>query len=138
MEIDNDIAADEKMDDDDGYKRYMRLHEIVNDLSDGSATRTYSWFTEHNHLLHIYDSAFKDFKTLHREIVDPTFRENCRVLDELINKLIKEYDSYYWFSLYDYLRFNKILILVADYVFRQDKEMEEESDLSALFTSLKV
>ena len=137
MEIDEDNKKETKMD--EGYKRYMRLHAIVEEINGKPVGRTTEWYTEHNHLLHMYDSHFKSgFTDLHPEITDPLFRANCARLDLLINKLMKEFDSYHWFSLYDYVQFNKTAIAVCDAVFASDDMVEEEDEVSSLFANLTV
>jgi len=136
MEIDDDIKKDSKMEE-TGYQRYMRLHAIVEDINSKPVNRTTEWYTEHNHLLHIYENHFKcGFTDLHPEITDSTFRENCAKLDILIDKLMKEFNNYHWFSLYDYMDFNKTMIAVVDVVFTID--MKEEDDFSNMFAGLTV
>ena len=138
MEIDSAIEAEPTGMEE--YKRYMRLHAIVEEINSGSVTRSTEWYIEHNHLLCQYDSFFKGgFTDLHSEITNLKFRENCKTLDRLINKLMREFNQYSWFSLYDYLNFNKIAIEVIDYVHDVWGEMEtEEDELSSLFNSCKV
>ena len=122
------------------HRRYMRLHAIVEEIKSGSATRTPEWYVEHNHLLCQYDSYFKSgFSDIHEEITNLEFRNNCKTLDFLINKLMEEFNRYSWFSLYDYMQFNKIAIQVIDYVYDTIGEMEtEEDELSKMFSSCKV
>lgn len=137
MEIEDDSQKDNKMD--EGYQRYMRLHAIVEEINSKPVSRTSEWYTEHNHLLNMYDSHFKSgFTDLHPEITDPTFRANCARLDLLINKLMKEFDSYHWFSLYDYLQFNKIAIAVVDAVFASVEMADTDDEISNMFAGLSV
>jgi hypothetical protein len=136
MEIENDSQDDVKMD--EGHQRYMRLHAIVQEINSKPVSRTTEWYIEHNHLLHTYERHFKSgFSDLHEEITDPTFRANCKKLDVLINKLMREFDNYHWFSLYDYMQFNKTMIEVADTVF-ESIEMKEEDEISNMFADLAV
>lgn len=137
MEIDDDIKKDIKMD--GGYQRYMRLHAIVQEINSKPISRSSEWYTEHNHLLHTYDAHFKSgFTDLHPEITDPAFRANCARLDLLINKLMKEFDSYHWFSLYDYLQFNTTAIAVCDAVFAAEDMVDADDEISNLFSGLTV
>lgn len=137
MEIDDDSKNDVKMD--EGHMRYMRLHAIVEEINSKPVSRTTEWYIEHNHLLHTYDCHFKcGFVDLHPEITDSTFRTNCAKLDLLINKLMREFDNYHWFSLYDYMQFNKTLIAVADAVFASVEMAEEDDEISNIFAGLAV
>lgn len=113
---------------------YHRLHEIVQELNCNSVVRTSEWYAEHNHLVRIYERHFETFSGVHPEITDVNFRTNCLNLDILMKKLLKEYDSHEWFSVFDYLRFNETLISVADYVLNQS----EGSELDVLFSNMKV
>lgn len=138
MDCDTDaVEEDTNM---EQHQRYMRLHAIVEEIKSGSVTRTPEWYVEHNHLLCQYDSYFKSgFSDLHPEIINLEFRKNCNTLDLLINKLMREFTQYSWFSLYDYLRFNTVAIEVIDYVHDVWGEAEtEEDELSAMFSSCKV
>jgi len=136
MELDNDEDRDENMQE---YNRYMRLHAIVEEISSGSVTRSPEWYVEHNHLLCLYDCHFKSgFSELHPDITELKFRKNCNTLDRLINKLMREFTQYRWFSLYDYLEFNKIAIEVIDQAHDYLGETDEEDDFSTMFSSLRV
>jgi hypothetical protein len=139
MEIDDDSKTDDKMEE-DGYKRYMRLHAIVEDINSQPVSRTTEWYTEQNHLLHVYENHFKcGFIDLHPEITDSTFRANCARLDLLMNKLMKEFNNYHWFSLYDYMQFNKTMIQVADAVFAAvEMDEKDEDEFSNMFAGLSV
>ena len=134
MEIDSDMADDAKMSVE--YKRYMRLHAIVEEInSSNSLNRNTEWYTEHNHLLHMYDKHFKSgFTDVHPEVTDPVFRSTCAKLDFLINKMMREFDAYQWFGLYDYLQFNKALIMVIDTAY----ETKDDDEFSNLFSGLSV
>jgi hypothetical protein len=133
MELEYDANTDEKMD--DSRDRYMRLHAIVEEIKSGSPTRTTEWYTEHNHLLAIYERHFYDFKNLHPEIENVEFRAKCEHLSMLIDKLMNDFRNYSWFGLYDYMKFNESLIWVVDYVFEVD---DTEDELGAMFDGLTV
>jgi hypothetical protein len=137
MEIDGDNNENIKMD--EGHQRYMRLHAIVEEINSKPVSRTTEWYTEHNHLLHTYDRHFTSgFADIHEEITDSTFRANCKKLDMLMNKLMREFNNYHWFSLYDYLQFNKMLIAVADAVFESIEMRDEDDEISKMFAGLAV
>jgi hypothetical protein len=133
MEIDDDITDHAKMG--DGYKRYMRLHAIVEEINSTGSTRSPEWYAEHAMLITEYDKHFKSgFSDVHPEITDPVFRANCQKLDFLINKLIREFDCYSWFCLYDYLIFNKILIMIIDMA----HDAKDDDEFSDMFSGLSV
>jgi len=113
--------------------RYMRLHAIVEDINSNPLRRTQDWFDEHHEILSLYKYHFTAFTDLHPEIEGIEFRINCKMLDTLMDKLLKEYDIYRWFSLYDYSRFNQTLISVIDYAFENC-----EDDISDIFSSLNI
>jgi len=118
----------------ESHARYMRLHSIVKDLNSNSLCRTADWYAEHNQLLISYYEYFSGgFADIHPDITDETFRSNCLVLDTLLNKLLKSFNTYQWFSLYDYLVFNETAISVVDAVV----EMEDDS-MNNLFAKMKV
>ena len=134
MEVETYSALDQKMD--DGYMRYMRLHAIVEEINAKPLGRTTEWYVEHNNLLKVYDDFFQSgFEDIHPEIIDLEFRCNCRLLDLLLSKLIDQFRNYGWFSLYDYLQFNQIVIKVVDAV---SNSMEVEDDISSMFSNMKV
>jgi hypothetical protein len=133
MEIDSDTVDYGKMN--NGYKRYMRLHAIVEEINSSTLSRTTEWYAEHAMLLNEYDKHFKSgFSDVHPEIVDEIFRGNCQKMDFLINKLIREFDCYSWFSLYDYLQLNKILIMIIDTA----HDVKDDDEFSDMFSGLSV
>jgi hypothetical protein len=137
MEIYNDNKENIKMD--EGYQRYMRLHAIVQEINSNPISQTADWYTEHNELLHLYHDHFNSgFAGLHQEITDIAFRANCAKLDILINKLMKEFDSYHWFSVYDYLEFNKTAIAVVDAVFAAIEMSTEDDETINMFAGLSI
>jgi len=132
MESDYDGDIDEKMSN-DAEQRYMRLHAILEDISSGSLTRNSEWYADHIQLLYVYDRHFGGYSGVHPEITNPEFREKCELLDTLNLKLMNAYNSYHWFGIYDYSKFNETLIWVADYVFEH-----KEDELGLLFSNLTV
>jgi hypothetical protein len=138
MEIEEDIEPDENME--TPNQRYQRLHAIVQDINSNDLSRRPEWYDEHNHLVLMYQKYFDTFETIHPEITDNAFREKCKLLDILMLKLLKEYNTHRWFSLYDYLRFNQTIIWIVD--FMADKVVEimnyEEDSMCDMFTSMAV
>jgi len=135
MDIDLNNSDDIKMD--TGFKRYTRLHCIIEEIASHPLSRTHDWYDEHSLLLHTYQCHFESFVGIHPEITDPDFRKKCAILEELITKLLLQYDTHRWFSLYDYSRFNETMISVCDTVFNQMDD-KDENDLSKMFNGLTV
>ena len=132
MEVDKYSKVDQKM---DGYERYCRLHAIVDEVGKGPATRPQEWYDEHYAILDVYDNYFTEgFSDLHNEITDSKFRQNCAALDKLLEQLLREYETFRWFSLYDYVVFNMTMIDVIDTVF----EYTDQDDLSGMFKKMNV
>jgi hypothetical protein len=127
MEIDEPIQEDVKMD--DSYQRYLRLHAIVQSLKSTSISKTKDWYAEHNNLIQNYTKFFYDFSVVHPEHTDKSFREKCSKVQLLSEKLIWEFDKYGWFSTYDYLQLNELLIWVIDYVYDSEEQYDEMADL---------
>ena len=121
-----------------GYERYMRLHAIVQEINSNPVHRTPEWYTEHDRLLRLYRKAFPKFTNLNPEIENPDLKLKQHELDKLIDRLLGEYSFHKWFSLYDYLRFNKILIEVVDYIFKIQDDMRDADDLGNLFSAMEV
>jgi hypothetical protein len=135
MELDDDTNIDTKME--EGYERYKRLQYIINDLKHNSVCRTADWYAEHNELMLTYEKHFKwGFSEIHPEITEPTFRNNCVALDSLLTKLLRNFDDYQWFSLYDYLSFNETAVAVVDYVCTVHDE--EDNVMNDLFAKMTV
>jgi hypothetical protein len=133
MDVDEDNGIILTMEE-DGYKRYERLHAIVRDIDSKPLGRTAEWYAEHYALLMTYDNYFVDgFKNLHREIGEHKFRQNCVLLDLLLQNLLKDYRIRQWFSTYDYRNLNTLLIDVVD---RVCEESPMEIDL--LLSKLKL
>ena len=99
------------------YQRYLRLKETIASLETDSRSRSYGWYKTHNAYLQEYYDAFEDFETVHPDIDSNEFRSNCRDLNILLYKLMKDYRDRQWFGLYEYLQFNKILLKTVEYVF---------------------
>jgi len=110
---------------------YKRLVEIIESLAVSSAHRSLEWYDEHNHILLQYQKFFPSFEDANIEITNPEFRQKCKTLDVLITKLLREYDSYRWFSLYDYHRFNQILLWIVDYA-------NEDGSIEDILQNLKI
>jgi hypothetical protein len=138
MEIEEDIEMDENME--TPSQRYQRLHAIVQEINSNKLSRSAEWYDEHNHLLLMYQRHFNTFAAVHPEITDNGFREKCKLIDVLMLKLLKDYNTYRWFTLYDYLRFNQALIWIVDFTSDKDDVIMnyEEDRMCEMFTSMVV
>jgi hypothetical protein len=137
MDIELNTQEDTKME--DGYFRYMRLHAIVEEINSRPLSQTSEWYAQHYLLLKMYREHFTDFSCINDEIDDKDFRLRCLSLEITLCKLITEYESRGWFSVYDYLQFNVNAIWVVDYTNDIDNIMTDEGeDLQSLFTNMAV
>lgn len=127
---DQDNSMETEEIDDEGYRRYMRLHAIVYELKSFPFYRESSWYDEHYGLLQMYADHFVNgFANIHPYITDEAFRVKCSKLDVHMDKLTREYETSRWFDLHEYLIFNKTIIDVVDYIGEVDRETEKEVDL---------
>ena len=113
---------------DEPYERYCKIVRIVEDL-EKSTVKPIEYYDEHYNLLEYYQENLGCYSELHPEITDIEFREKCNLLEIINDQLLREYNIHRWFSLYDYLRLNKILLWLIEC----DKE---EYELSAIFNKL--
>jgi hypothetical protein len=115
----------------DPYDRYQIVKDTIHSLESDTRSKTYGWYALHNSYLNSYYEAFEDFEKIHPDLDSNEFRENCREMNILLSRLLKDYKIHQWFGLYDYLRFNQILLKNIEYVFQS-----ESTDLSDMMTSL--
>jgi hypothetical protein len=120
----------------EGYERYDRLKNTINNLNNKKITlsRNHEWYKIHASYLNEYVEHFHDFNKVNTEITDKTFREKAFITQQLITQLLKDYNTYQWFGLYDYLRLNENLLWMADYVFEEN----DQDDLCDFISNLKV
>jgi len=111
----------------DGYERYLRVLRIIEDL-EKSTVKTTDWYDEHYNILEYYQENLGEYSELYPEVKDTEIRSKCNELQKLNDKLLMEYNIHRWFSLYDYLSFNKLIVWFIDY--------GEEYELSDLFNNL--
>ena len=114
----------------DGHQRYLRLLQIVEDL-EKSTVKTTDWYDQHYNILEHYQENLGDYSDLYPEIKDTEIRTKCNELQRLNDKLLMEYNIHRWFSLYDYLSFNKLILWFIDCEIEED-----EYQLCDLFNSL--
>jgi len=116
----------------EAHERYLKLKEIIEELEFGSpARRSPKWYDEHSDLMKDYIENLGRFSQVHPEETDPEFRNNCKILEDISTQLLKDYDTHQWFSLYDYLRYNKLIVWIVEYVCT-------EEELSELFNFMRV
>jgi len=114
------------------YERYQRITDIIKELETSSPSRkASSWYNLHSDLLNYYRENLGLYSKLHPEIDHIEFRKKLEYLDHLHEKLLKEYNTYQWFSAYDYLRYNEGIKWIVDW-------LSSEDDLCDLLSVLKV
>ena len=112
----------------DGYERYVRVLQIIEDL-EKSTVKTTDWYDEHYNILEYYQENLGDYSELYPGIKNQEIRAKCNELQRLNDKLLMEYNIHRWFSLYDYLCFNKLIVWFVDCD-------TEEFELCDLFNNL--
>jgi hypothetical protein len=111
------------------YQRYLFLKSTVDELDKDPRMRTYGWFIVHNQFLEDCYEHFEDFEKVNPEMDSNWFRSQCRELNILLDRLLREYMTSQWFGLYDYHQFCKILLSIVEYSFSSDDTSDELSDL---------
>jgi len=103
------------------YERYQRITEIIEELETGSPVRKEaSWYHLHSDLINYYRENLGFYKDLHPEVLNPGFRKKLEYLDNLHDKLLRDYNTYQWFSSYDYLRYNEGIKWIVDWMTSDD------------------
>jgi hypothetical protein len=120
------------------HQRYLKVQKLIEDLETGNITRTSDWYDEQNDLIIHYADNLAPYSDLHQDIMEPHFRFKCSTLDKLTAQLTMEYSAHRWFSTYDYLRFNKLILEVADYVGDLNGGEDELCDLFDKFSCGKA
>lgn len=106
----------------EALERYQRITTIVTDLESSSpAKRSSEWYDTHSDLMKYYAENLGKYSDLHPEEKTPEFRKNMELLDEISAQLLKDYNTHRWFSLYDYLRFNKLIVWVVDWICSEEQ-----------------
>ena len=109
----------------ESYDRYRNVKEIVKELETSSPVRrSAQWYDNHSELMKYYRSQLGFYSDLHEDITDPEFRAKMDFLDVLHDKLLKEYNTYQWFSTYDYLRYNEGILWVVDWIVAENEICE--------------
>ena len=107
---------------DEAHERYLRITEIISDLEKSSpAKRPSEWYDTHSDLMKHYAENLGKYSSLHLDEKTPEFRKNCELLDEISSQLLKDYNTHRWFSLYDYLRFNKLIVWAIEWICAEDE-----------------
>jgi hypothetical protein len=105
------------------YERYTRITEIIKELETSSPVRKSSaWYNLHSDLLNYYRENLGLYSDLHKDVTNPDFRKRLETL---------EYNTYQWFSAYDYLRYNEGILWIVDW-------LSGEDDLADLLSVMKV
>jgi len=103
------------------YERYERITEIIRELETSSPVRKSSaWYNLHSDLMNYYRENLGLYANLHPEVLNRGFRKKLEDLDVLHDKLLREYNTYQWFSAYDYLRYNEGIKWIVDWLTSDD------------------
>jgi hypothetical protein len=78
---------------------------------------------------------FSDFNNIDMEITNSEFRHTASLTENLLKRLMVDFEKHRWFGLYDYVKLNRSLLLLANYSIQFYKEDDE---LSSLLSNLKV
>jgi hypothetical protein len=114
------------------YERYVRITDIIKELETSSPVRKSSaWYNLHSDLLNYYRENLGLYSDLHKDVTNPEFRKRLETLDLLHDQLLREYNTYQWFSAYDYLRYNEGIVWIVDW-------LSGEDDLADLLSVMKV
>ena len=116
--------------------RYERLTETLKDIQENKKDRCHSYYDKHYDVLCDYRDNFTNFDSIDHEIQDSEFRKKACIVENLLTKLMKEYESFRWFCLYDYERLNQNLIWMSS--FSRDFHINQDNDneLSSLLVNL--
>ena len=112
----------------DPHKRYLVVKSLVEELENGKPTRSYGWFNQQHEYLKEYRENFGDFEKVRNS--NPLFNEKALCLNPLMTSLEHDFRNYGWFSLHDYLQFNKLLLWLVD--------CEEDDSFDDMFSSMNL
>jgi|UniRef100_A0A6C0LAJ7 hypothetical protein len=122
---------------DEKFSRYERLKLFIKEIEDSKySNRNVEWYDKHYNILEEYRMNFSDFTYIDNEISNKEFRQNASLVENLLKRLMTDYQKHRWFGLYDYVRLNQTLVWLADYTEQYYKK--EDNLLLSLFKSLKV
>ena len=112
----------------DPHRRYLIIKSLVEELENGKPTRTYGWFNQQYEYLKDYREYFGDFDSVRNS--NPLYNEKAMCLNPLLTSLERDFINYGWFSLHDYLQFNKTLVWLVD--------CEDDDSLDDLFYKMNL
>jgi hypothetical protein len=114
---------------------YRLINKTIKEVEDlGYNQKSVEWYRDHYTILKRYRLIFDNFNNIDIEITNIEFRKTASLLENLIKRLINDFEKHGWFGLYDYIKLNRSLLFLTDYSLQFHKEHE----LSSLLKNLKV
>lgn len=118
------------------HSNYLRLKQTIEEIEDSNYNqRSVEWYKQHYTILQLYRFMFSDFNNIDMEITNSEFRHTASLTENLLKRLMVDFEKHKWFGLYDYVKLNRSLLLLANYSIQFYKEDDE---LSSLLSNLKV
>lgn len=114
---------------------YKLINKTIKEVEDsGYNEKSVEWYRDHYTILKRYRLVFHNFNNIDIEITNIEFRKTASLLENLIKRLMIDFEKHGWFGLYDYIKLNRSLLFLTDYSLQFYKEHE----LSSLLKNLKV
>jgi len=114
---------------------YKLINKTIKEVEDsGYNEKSVEWYRDHYTILKRYRLVFYNFNNIDIEITNIEFRKTASLLENLIKRLMNDFEKHGWFGLYDYIKLNRSLLFLTDYSLQFYKEHE----LSYLLKNLKV
>jgi len=114
---------------------YRLINKTIKEVEDlGYNQKSVEWYRDHYTILKRYRLIFDNFNNIDIEITNIEFRKTASLLENLIKRLMNDFEKHGWFGLYDYIKLNRSLLFLTDYSLQFYKEHE----LSSLLKNLKV
>lgn len=114
---------------------YTLINKTIKEVEDsGYNEKSVEWYRDHYTILKRYRLVFHNFNNIDIEITNIEFRKTASLLENLIKRLMNDFEKHGWFGLYDYIKLNRSLLFLTDYSLQFYKEHE----LSSLLKNLKV
>ena len=118
------------------HTNYLRLKQTIKEVEDsGYNQRSVEWYRQHYTILQSYRDAFSNLNHIDLEIKDTEFRETSSLSENLLKRLMFDFEHHGWFGLYDYIKLNRLLVFLTDYSM---KFYKDDDELSLLLKNLKV
>jgi hypothetical protein len=114
---------------------YRLVNKTIKEVEGaGYNEKSVEWYRDHYTILKRYRLVFNNFNNIDIEITNIQFRKTASLLENLIKRLMIDFEKHGWFGLYDYIKLNRSLLFLTDYLLQYYKDYE----LSSLLKDLKV